>query len=231
MNRFSFRPGQTILEAAADNGIHIPTLCYLKDAAPTGACRICLVEIKGARSLAAACAMPAGRDMEVFTDSPLVIKARKLNVELLLASGNHDCVTCEANGNCRLQDLAYEYGVEEVRFPRPREFYPLEDKNPFIIRDFSKCILCGRCVQACNEVQVNRAISYGYRGADSKIVTTGDRPYIDSDCVFCARMRPGLPDGGPGGKKGQGAGAGIGKRKRSEPPAPIAGWAARCGST
>ena len=108
-----------------------------------------------------------------------------MNVELLLASGTHDCLTCEANGDCRLQDLAYKYGIIQVHFPLTPQPFPKEEDNPFIIRDFSRCILCGRCVQACNEVVVNRAISYGYRGSDSKIVAGTDQPYFESDCVFC----------------------------------------------
>jgi len=125
--------------------------------------------------------------MEVQTDTERVHKARKMNVELLLASGTHDCLTCEANGNCRLQDLAYRYGISDIRFPITPQPYPKEADNPFIIRDFSRCILCGRCVQACNAVMVNRAISHGYRGSASKIVAGSDQSYFDSDCVFCGQ--------------------------------------------
>lgn len=182
-----FQPGQSILDAATDNGIKIPTLCYLKGATPTGACRMCVVEVAGARSLIAACSTPAADGMEVWTDSERVHRSRKLTVELLLASGNHNCLPCEANGNCRLQDLAYHYGITDIPFPITPQPHPTEDDNPFIIRDFSRCILCGRCVQACNEVVVNRAISYGYRGADLKIVAGTDVPYFESDCVFCGQ--------------------------------------------
>jgi len=182
-----FEPGQTILDVATESGVDIPTLCYLKGATPTGACRMCVVEVTGARALVAACTTPAAPNMEVWTDSERVRRARKLNIELLLASGHHDCLTCEANGNCRLQDLAYDYEVTHIPFPVTAQPYPKEDDNPFIIRDFSRCILCGRCVQACNEVVVNRAISYGYRGADSKIIAGTDQPYFESDCVFCGQ--------------------------------------------
>jgi predicted molibdopterin-dependent oxidoreductase YjgC len=181
----SFTPGDTILQVAEKNGIDIPTLCYLKGYTPTGACRICMVEIKGARNLLPACATPATPNMVVETESERVVKSRRINIELLLASGNHNCLICEANGNCRLQELAYRYQVETVRFPESPPRYPAETENPLIIRDFSRCVLCGRCVQACNEVQVNNAISYGYRGAASKIVAVGDLPYHESDCVFC----------------------------------------------
>ncbi len=183
--RVEFEPGQSILDVATESGIEIPTLCYLKGTTPTGACRMCMVEVAGARSLVAACSTPASEGMEIWTDSERVNRARKLNVELLLASGTHDCLTCEANGDCRLQDLAYKYGITQVHFPLTPQPFPKEEDNPFIIRDFSRCILCGRCVQACNEVVVNRAISYGYRGSDSKIVAGTDQPYFESDCVFC----------------------------------------------
>jgi len=208
-NRFSFEPGETILEVARRNGIDIPTLCHLKGASPTGACRVCVVEIQGARSLAASCAMPAAAKMVVQTESPKVVAARRMVIQLLLASGNHNCSVrgsdgrnwtdfqmavqradnsqelCPVWGDCRLQDLAYRYQVNGERFEPTPVRYPIEEVNPFIVRDFSRCIQCGRCVQACNEVQVNQAIHYGYRGARSKIVAAGDRAYRDSDCVFC----------------------------------------------
>jgi NADP-reducing hydrogenase subunit HndD len=201
-----FEPGQMILEAARKGGIEIPTLCYLKGAVPTGACRICLVEIKGARSLMAACSTPVSPEMEVFTDTDLVHGARKLNVELLLASGKHNCLVCEANGNCRLQDLSYFYKITKLRFEESENKYPTENENPFIVRDFSRCILCGRCVQACNELVVNRAISYGYRGAKSKIITGGDQPYNNSDCVFCGQCVEVCPVGALTEKKAKGMG-------------------------
>ena len=218
-NELTFTPGETILQVAKRNGIDIPTLCYLKRATPTGACRICLVEVEGARNLVASCSTPAAPNMVIKTDSPRVINARRLNIELLLASGHHNCLAqemdedswaefqlkamqpeahkdiCPAYGDCRLQDLAIRYQVRDVRF-QPKEIkYPIEDVNPFIVRDFSRCILCGRCVQACNEVQVNNAISYGYRGADSKIVAKGDLPLKDSECVFCGECVQACPVG------------------------------------
>ncbi len=202
----AFAPEQTILEAAQNAGTKIPTLCYLKGSAPTGACRICCVEVKGARSLISACTTPVSPGMEVSTDTEAVHRARKLNVELLLASGRHNCITCESNGNCRLQDLAYYYKITQLQFKESETSYPLEDVNPLIVRDFSKCILCGRCVQACNEVVVNRAISYGYRGSRAKIVTGGDLPYIDSDCVFCGQCVEVCPTGALTEKKAKGLG-------------------------
>ena len=201
-----FTPGQTILTAARAAGVVIPTLCHLKDASPTGACRVCLVEVKGARSLMASCSTPVTPEMVVSTESDRVRRTRKLIVELLLSSGHHDCIMCEANGNCRLQDLAYDCRITEQKFIPEEEFYPTELENPLIIRDFSRCVLCGRCVQACNEVVVNRAISLGYRGSGSKIVTGGDRPYNDSECVFCGQCVEVCPVGALTEKKAKGMG-------------------------
>jgi len=201
-----FRPGQSILDAAADNGVHIPTLCYLKGLTASGACRICLVEVQGARTLMASCSTPVTPGMDVATDTPRVHSARRLNTELLLSAGRHDCLLCEANGNCRLQDLAYRYRVDGSTFPRNDRIYPTEDINPFIVRDFSRCILCGRCVQACNQLVVNQAISQGYRGSQSKIVTGGDYPYHQSDCVFCGQCVEVCPTGALTEKKLRGLG-------------------------
>ncbi len=218
-NKFSFEDGETILQVARRNGIDIPTLCYLKGASPTGSCRMCLVEVEGARTLMTACSTPAAPNMVVKTETPKVIEARRLNLELLLASGSHNCLAnspdmdswtdsqlkamspeehkalCPAYGRCELQDLAIRYQVKGNRFPAPEKVHPVEDVNPFIVRDLSRCILCGKCVQACNDIQVNNAISFGYRGSEAKIVTKGDRALKDSDCVFCGECVQACPVG------------------------------------
>ncbi len=194
-NPFPLRSKDTILDVAKRNGIFIPTLCHLKETTPTGACRICMVEVKGARSLVASCAAPAMDGMDIQTESPEVVKSRKLTISLLLSSGHHDCLLCPATGDCVLQQLAYRYKVPGTQFEASRARYPLENVNPFIIRDFSKCILCGRCVQACNDIQVNNAIDLGYRGAAAKVITAGDRPLKDSDCVFCGECIQACPVG------------------------------------
>jgi formate dehydrogenase major subunit len=212
-----FKEGDTILEVAAANDISIPTLCHLKGTTPTGACRICVVEVEGARTLLTACSTPATANMVVHTESERVVEARRTILSLMLASGNHNCAIaagakgdwtqlqleaqandesaelCPAWGDCKLQELAYAYQVSADPDSEARVADPPELKNPLIIRDFSRCILCGRCVQACNEVQVNRAISFGYRGAGSKIVAAGDRALVDSDCVFCGECVQACP--------------------------------------
>jgi predicted molibdopterin-dependent oxidoreductase YjgC len=177
---------RTILDAARSAGIHIPTLCHHPRLTPTGACRVCVVQVEGARSLVAACAGLIDRDgMVVHTRTEEVLKARKMSVELLLASGNHDCPNCASNGRCELQDLAVECDIEHPRFPIQSPQIPFDNSNPMIVRDLNKCVLCGRCVRGCNDIQVNRVIDFGYRGTRSKIVTGGDVDYAYSNCVFC----------------------------------------------
>jgi predicted molibdopterin-dependent oxidoreductase YjgC len=196
-NTVEFASGQTILEVARKSGIYtIPTLCYMKDTIPTGSCRVCMVEVEGARTLLPACATGATPGMVIQTESPRIDVARKTVIELILASGNHNCLVCEANGECELQALAYRYQISTPAFANPPDTtYYYEDNNSMIVRDFSKCIMCGRCVRGCNERQVNQAISLGYRGSHNKIVAKADYPYIDSDCVFCGECVQSCPVG------------------------------------
>jgi len=178
--------GQTLLDTAKAAGIRIPTLCHHPRLRNTGACRVCVVEVEGARALVPSCATPVDRDgMVVHTGNERVLKARKLTVELLIASGNHDCPNCHSNGACELQNLAQELEIELPRFPVEHPAYLADNSNPMIVRDLNKCVLCGRCVRGCQEVQVNQVIQFGFRGPHSKIVTGGDVGYGESACVFC----------------------------------------------
>jgi predicted molibdopterin-dependent oxidoreductase YjgC len=195
--------GQTIYEVARSNNIRIPILCYHPAAKAAGACRVCVVEVVGARNLVASCAQPITDGMTVSTRTERVISARRLAVELLLSSGNHNCLVCEANGQCLLQELAYELGIERPRFAATVPGYGVEDQNPMIIRDMDRCISCGRCVRACNEVQVNRVLDFSYRGQHSTVGPAFGRTYEDSECVFCGECVSVCPVGALVEKQGR----------------------------
>jgi NADH dehydrogenase/NADH:ubiquinone oxidoreductase subunit G len=182
---YVFTPGQTIYEVARDNGINIPVLCHHDQLKPVGACRVCVVEVEKARTLIASCAMPAEEGMVVRTDTGRVLQSRRLTVELLLTQGRHNCVTCEASGNCILQNLAYSLGIEMPRFSESSEIKETEQANEMIIRDMNRCVLCGICVRACKEIQVNNAIEFTGRGPTAAVGPPFGLRYEDSDCVFC----------------------------------------------
>ena len=145
--------GTNILEAARQSNIDIPTLCYLKDVNEIGACRMCLVEIAGARALQAACVYPVANGIEVLTNSPAVRKARRVNLELILSNHNRECTTCIRSENCELQTLATDLGVSEIPFEGEKSGKLIDDLSTSVVRDESKCILCKRCVSVCTNVQ------------------------------------------------------------------------------
>ena len=180
-----FTAGQTVYEVAKANGISIPILCHHDQIKPVGACRVCVVEVEKARSLVASCAMPAEDGMVVHTSTPRVLSSRKLSVELLMTQGHHNCITCESSGDCVLQDLAYSLGIESPRFGEPEIYRELEEANEMIVRDMNKCVLCGLCVRACNEVQVNQVLDYSGRGPTAAVGPAFGLTYENSDCVFC----------------------------------------------
>jgi len=178
--------GITILEAAQDHGIPIPTLCHARELAPIGACRICVVEVAGMKALAGACHTPVSDGMIIRTHSPKVIAARRATVELLLAAHTGDCVTDANAEHCLLHRLASELEVGPPRFRvRKTRRYPPEDSNPYVRRDLSKCIMCRKCVSACTEIAGKNLLDVGYRSFRSKIVYGRDEP-LDSDrCKDC----------------------------------------------
>jgi formate dehydrogenase major subunit len=223
INGASYRvsANQTILDVATENGIRIPTLCHLKGASSTGTCGICVVAVEDRAELVPACTTPAANNMVVLTESKRVVAARKQTLSRLLSSGNHNCAIgssaekdwaafqvstfsnegeealCPAWGDCRLQDLAYQYQVaggigrkgDPLSFPRP------VTNIPMIVRDFSRCIRCGRCVKACNEIQVNGAIRFDFPDIDTDGAFSGEYPAVDENCVYCGECVQACPVG------------------------------------
>ncbi len=177
--------GITIFEACRKAGISIPHLCYREDLTPTSACRLCVVEVEGSRTLVASCAYPVANNMVVRTNSKRVQDARRLAVELLLSDHPYDCMTCEKSGSCRLEKYAYEFGIRKPRFEGEKHSYPLRASNPFYERDYNKCILCGRCVTVCHEVQYCEAVDYSNRGFATKVAAPFDSSMKETSCVYC----------------------------------------------
>jgi len=198
--------GSTVLEAAQSAGIEIPTLCHHDVLEPIGACRVCLVEVKGQRTLQPACTFPISEGMEVQSHSDKAMEARRFVLELLLSDHPLDCMTCDSTGQCELQDLMYEYGVDDTRFPGVKHDYALDDPNPFLIRDYNKCIQCRRCVRACKEVNGVEAISMLWRGFSTKPGTAGDGNLEDSPCEFCGMCVALCPTGALRPKYAEGKG-------------------------
>lgn len=177
----------TILEAARLAGINIPTLCYLKNTNAIGACRICLVEVKGARSFAAACVQPVAEGMEVVTNSPAIIKSRKNTLELILSTHEKKCLSCVRSGNCELQALCNEYGVDEYKYIGANEHYDIDDSAAHMYRNNNKCILCRRCVAACAKTQSIGVIGANERGFKTHIGCAFDTDLADTSCVSCGQ--------------------------------------------
>ncbi len=184
----------TVLEAARMANIDIPTLCYLKDVSQTGSCRMCLVEIKGGRALQAACVYPVSEGLEVFTNTPKVQKARKATLELMLSNHDRKCLTCVRNQNCELQALAERLGVKDIPYEGERSEYDVDEVSPSIVRDNNKCILCRRCVAACNKQTVS-VINTMERGFKTKIGTAFNKSIGDVACVNCGQCIVACPVG------------------------------------
>jgi NADH dehydrogenase/NADH:ubiquinone oxidoreductase subunit G len=191
----SGRPGQTILELAQANGVDIPTLCHHADLSPLGACRVCVVEVEGSRTLVGSCHTPITEGMVIHTHSPKVLASRKVIVELLLASHSGACYMCDKANMCELRKIAAELDVGLPRFQVKRHYYPKEDISPYITRDLTKCIMCRRCVRACTEVAKKKVFAVAYRGFDSKIVVDDDQPIDKEVCRDCGVCIPYCPTG------------------------------------
>ncbi len=180
--------GSTILEAARLAGIHIPTLCHHPDLSNVGACRLCVVSVERARTLQTACTTPIADGMVVDTESEQARSSRKFVLEMLLTDHPNDCMTCEVNGECELQDLVYDYGLEWPEHSGQRHVYEIDsDPNPFVFVDLNKCIICGRCVRACGEIQNRDVWNFGQRGFETKLVAGADQFMLDARCESCGQ--------------------------------------------
>ncbi len=201
------REGQTILAAARENHIRVPTLCYHKDLSPTGNCRMCVVEVKNARFLQAACVTQVSEGMEIETENEKVIASRRLSLQLMLANHPQDCLTCDVGGECELQDMAYEYKVEVPAWgSKGTRYVPDSDPNPFIRVDMNKCILCRRCVLACAEIQVRDVWGVAKRGIDEVIAAGAGTTMLEARCESCGQCEAYCPTGALANKMNYGMG-------------------------
>ncbi len=185
----------TVLELARESDVNIPTLCHDPHLAPVGACRICLVEDERIGALMASCVAPIAPGMVINTQSPRVIEHRKTIVKLMLASHPDSCLVCDKGNRCQLRQIASDMGIGLVDFQRIPQMATIEEVNPFIERDLSKCILCAKCIRACQELVVEGAIDYFQRGFIAKAATLGDLPLEDSECTFCGTCLALCPTG------------------------------------
>ena len=177
----------TLLEAAHSIGVNIPSLCYHPELRPEGACRVCMVEVEGARTLVASCVYPVNEGMVIRTNTADVREARKTVVELLLANHPPDCLSCQRNLNCELQTIASDLGIRQIRFDGERKHYPLDASNPSLVRDQSKCILCGRCIRACSERQGVHVYSFINRGFDTTVAPAFNLGLDEVACTYCGQ--------------------------------------------
>lgn len=185
----------TILQAAKVAKIEIPSLCYLKDINCIGACRVCVVEVKGRKGLIASCVYPVEEGMEVFTNTPKVRASRKTTIELILSTHHKKCLSCVRGNNCELQKLAFDYGVDEDRFKAEEPIYEIDDESPYIVRDNNKCIQCMRCVAACKNVQSISVIGPIKRGFKVHVGCAFEKGLGDSPCVGCGQCIVSCPVG------------------------------------
>ena len=195
-NDYSVPYGTTVLEAARMANIDIPTLCYLKDINEIGACRICLVEVKGARGPVTACVYPIERDgTEILTNTPKIRQMRKMNLELLLSNHNKHCLSCIRSTSCELQKLCLDYGVEDTSYAGDMTDTHKDESSVAIVRDNSKCILCRRCVAACGKIQGLGIIGANNRGFDTEIGCVFEKKLSDTSCVNCGQCVVACPVG------------------------------------
>jgi len=197
--------GATILDVARAHDAYVPTLCYHRKTGQSSACRSCAVEVEGVRGLVMACSTPVRDGMVVHTGGDAALRAQRTVVELLLAEGHHDCLSCEVNGACELQDAAYRLGIEHVPEPRA-DLLALDLSHPMIVRDPNKCIHCFRCIKGCNDVVVNNVLDMAFRSQRSVVVADRDAPLGESSCLACGECVQLCPTGALTERKAMGLG-------------------------
>jgi formate dehydrogenase alpha subunit len=187
--------GDTILDVCEANGIYVPTLCHKDGLSDVGACRMCVVEIERERRVMPACTYPARSGLVVKTHTERLERYRRLILELILSEHEHNCLVCERNGNCELQNLVYQYGIDKISLPIDKLVEPVDDSSEVILRDPNKCILCGRCVRACAEIAGQEILSFADRGSKTIIVADLNWPLAHSGCVSCGACIQACPTG------------------------------------
>jgi NADP-reducing hydrogenase subunit HndD len=185
----------TVLKACREAGVYVPTLCYLEGINQVGSCRLCLVEVERQKNLKASCVLPVAEGMVIKTNTKRVREARKVNLELLLSNHNRECTSCERSGNCELQRLSDEIGIRNIEFIGEKTVKPVDTSSPSIVRDPSKCILCGRCISVCSKVQGVSAIGFRNRGFRTTVGPIFDKGLGEVDCINCGQCIINCPVG------------------------------------